>query len=33
MTQRVLNSFLNALHLQGEAESAMELLANFALSH
>ncbi len=33
MAQKIFSSLLDTLHLNGEADSAMEILANFALSH
>jgi hypothetical protein len=33
MAQKILSSLLDTLRLNGEADSAMEILANFALSH
>jgi len=32
MAQKIFSSLLDTLHLNGEADSAMEMLANFALS-
>lgn len=33
MTQKVINSLINAVDLKKEVDFAMELLANYALSH
>ncbi len=33
MSQRIINSLMNAVDLKKETDFAMELLANYALSH